>query len=60
VLDGPEFETRQKQEIFSSPKHSISVLGSTQPPMQLVLVGTFPGVKRPGVNLTIHLQWVQS
>jgi hypothetical protein len=55
ALNGPDFETRQKQEFFSYSKHSITVLGSTQPHVQWVFSGTCPGVKRPGVNLKIHL-----
>jgi hypothetical protein len=44
-VDFPGFESRQEKEIFSSPKPSRPVLGSTQPPMQRV-PGVFPGVKR--------------
>jgi hypothetical protein len=43
ILIGPDFESRQRQEIFIFPKMSRPPLGPTQPRIQLL-----PGLKRPG------------
>jgi hypothetical protein len=43
-----------KNFLFST--SSTPVLGFTQPPIQWVPEVLFPGVKRPGVKLTTHLQ----
>jgi hypothetical protein len=44
----PWFDSRQRQEILLFSEAHRSAPGSSQPPIQLVLWGFFPGVKRPG------------
>lgn len=47
AMDGPWFESRSENEIFSSPGMSIPELGPTPPPVQWQ-TEPFPRVSRPG------------
>ena len=54
-MDRSWFESRQEQEIFSSPKPSIPALGPTQPPIQWVPGFLSRGQRDRGAKLTAHL-----
>jgi hypothetical protein len=50
-LDGPGFEFLRGQEIVLFSKISRPAVGTTQPPIQCVSGGSFPGVKQPRLEV---------